>query len=64
MSWESTRQETEFEDSDEKAVLTSGRMRVEVLKKEFRIVFAADGEVLTEIGANNLGYMQYGRTVY
>lgn len=57
------RQETEFEDSDEKAVLTSGRMRVEVLKKEFRIVFAADGEVLTEIGANNLGYMQYGRTV-
>lgn len=57
------RQKTEFEESDEKAVLTSGRMRVEVLKNEFRIVFSADGEVLTEIGTKNLGYMQYERSV-
>ncbi len=57
------RQETTVEINDDEAVMTAGRMSVRVNRKEFEIIFEANGERLTGIGFRNLGYMQYDRAV-
>ena len=56
-------QEVEVEITDEEAVMTAGRMKVRVDRKEFQYTFEADGKVLTTCGFRNLGYMQYDRKV-
>lgn len=55
-------QSAEVEINDEEAVMTSGRMKVVVDRKEFCIRFLADDQELTRIGFRNQGYMQYNRT--
>lgn len=47
----------------EEAVMTAGRMKVRVNRKDFAFSFEADGKVLTTCGFRNLGYMQYDKKI-
>ena len=59
----SDQQEAQVEINEDEAVMTAGRMKVRVDRKDFQITFEGDGKVLTGIGFRNLGYMQYDRAV-
>lgn len=53
--------QTKVEDFENETVLTSGRFRVHVDKKEWNLSFEADGRHLTSCGYHGLGYAQYDR---
>lgn len=55
-------QDVDVEITDEKAIMTAGRMQVCVDRKDFKIEYKADGKVLTTCGFRNIGYMQYDRS--
>lgn len=55
-------QDVDVEITDEKAIMTAGRMQVCVDCKDFKIEYKADGKVLTTCGFRNIGYMQYDRS--
>lgn len=54
-------QEAAVEIDEKEAVMRAGRMTVRVNREAFSFRFEADGRLLTECGAKNLGYMQYDR---
>lgn len=55
-------QDVDVEITDEKAIMTAGRMQVCVDRKDFKIEYKADEKVLTTCGFRNIGYMQYDRS--
>ena len=55
-------QDVDVEITDEKAIMTAGRMQVCVDRKDFKIEYKADRKVLTTCGFRNIGYMQYDRS--
>ncbi len=55
-------QPVSVEITEEEAVMSVGRMRVRVDRKDWNYQFEADGRVLTRCGFHNLGYARWGRT--
>ncbi|MBU3878236.1 alpha-xylosidase [Faecalicatena sp. AGMB00832] len=55
------KQDVQVEVNEDEAVMTAGRMTVRVDRKDFKITYEADENVLTSCGFRNLGYMQYDR---
>ena len=55
-------QDVDVEITDEKAIMTAGRMQVCVDRKDFKIEYKADRKELTTCGFRNIGYMQYDRS--